>query len=126
MPHVYSANYRFESGVVANATTSRVLTNVGASRREVTVISDDSLMGWSRSGVEENGETVYQAPKDDNGFASQARAFVKAVATGDPSLLRSPYADGMNSLSAVLAANVSAGRDGEVIDLKAFEQSQGT
>ena len=28
----------------------------------------------------------------------------------------------MNSLAAVLAANASAGRGGEVIDLKAFEE----
>jgi myo-inositol 2-dehydrogenase/D-chiro-inositol 1-dehydrogenase len=124
MPHVYNANYRFESGVVANATTSRVLTNVGASRREVTVVSDDSLMTWSQRDIQENGESVYQAPEGDNAFASQARAFVKAVASGDASLLRSPYSDALNSLAAVLAANISASRGGEVIDLKAFEEGK--
>jgi myo-inositol 2-dehydrogenase / D-chiro-inositol 1-dehydrogenase len=126
MPHVYNVNYRFESGVVANATTSRVLTNVGASRREVSIVSDDSLMTWSQRSIEENGETMFTAPDGDNAFASQAKAFVKAVGSGDAGLLRSPYSDALNSLAAVLAANVSAGRGGEVIDLKAFEEGKVT
>ena len=38
--------------------------------------------------------------------------------SGDPEAVRSPYLDSLNSLAAVLGANISAGRDGEVIDLE--------
>jgi hypothetical protein len=45
---------------------------------------------------------------------------VKAIQSNDPSLVKSPYADGVNSLAAVLAANVSAADGGRVIDVKAM------
>ena len=47
MPHVYDVNYQFTSGAVANATTSRVLTNVSYQRRTMTVVADDALIDWS-------------------------------------------------------------------------------
>lgn len=120
MPHVYNANYRFASGVVANATISRVLTNVKASRREVIIVSDDSLIEWSPTKVVENGETVWEAESNDNAFALQAHAFVEAVRAEDTALMRSPYAGSLNSLAAVLGANASAEQGGQVIDLGEF------
>lgn len=118
LPHVYNVNYRFASGATANCTTSRVLTNVSVSRREVVIVSDDSLVEWSAQKVTENGETRYEAAERVNPFALQARAFVEAVRAGDPARMRSSYADGMNSLTAVLGANASAERGGQVIALE--------
>ena len=120
MPHVYDVNYCFASGVVANATTSRVLTNVPASRREVIIVSDDSLIEWSARKVVENGETVWEAEDKENAFAAQARAFVQAAHTGDPESMRSPYHGSLNSLAAVLGANASAERGGQLIALDEF------
>lgn len=117
MPHVYGVNYRFGNGVVANATTSRVLTNAPVSRREVLIISDDSLIEWSAQKVVENGETVWEAGEDNNASAHQARAFVEAVRAADPSLPRSPYGSSNNSLAAVLGANASAEKGGQLLDL---------
>ena len=117
MPHVYDVNYRFASGVVANATTSRVLTNVQASRREVLIISDDSLIEWSAQKVVENGETVWEVGEDNNASARQARAFIDAVKAGDPALARSPYGPSNNSLAAVLGANASAENGGQALAL---------
>ena len=45
------------------------------------------------------------------------KAFVRSVAAGDPSWIRSPFRDGMNSLAAVLAANESHARNGARIHL---------
>jgi predicted dehydrogenase len=45
-------------------------------------------------------------------------AFVRAVATGDSSLLLSPYADGLKSAAVTLAANRSAEEGGRVVALK--------
>ena len=120
MPHVYNVNFRFTSGVTANATTSRVLTNVNFSRGEFIIVSDDSLIEWSAQKVIENGEAIWEASENVNVFALQARAFIQAVQVGDPSKLRSTYADGMNSLAAVLGANTSAERGGQLIALDDF------
>lgn len=120
LPHVYDVNYRFESGVVASVTTSRVLTNVNASRREVLVVCDDSLMEWSGEKVVENGETVFESPGVDNPFASQAREFVHAIRSGDASGLRNGYPQALNSLAAVLGANASAAEGGALIRLDDF------
>lgn len=117
MPHVYDVNYCFASGVVANATTSRVLTNVAASRREVIIVSDDSLIEWSPQKVVENGETVWEAEGKENAFAAQARAFVEAARTGDRQSVLSPYHSSLNSLAAVLGANASAESGGQLVSL---------
>ncbi len=118
LPHVYNVSYRFKSGVTANVTTSRVLTNVRVSRREVVVVSDDSLIEWSAQQVVENGETVWETPERPNAFAAQARAFVEAVRREDPALMRSPYPEALNSLAAVLGANESAAAGGELVRLE--------
>jgi predicted dehydrogenase len=120
LPHAYVVNYRFASGVAANATTSRVLTNVRVNRREVLLVSDDSLIEWSPQRILENGQVLWEQPERANAFALQAAAFIRAVRERDPAAVRSPYADALNSLAAVLAANESAARGGEMIDVKAF------
>ena len=120
MPHVYNVNYRFTSGVTANASVSRVLTNVSVSRQQIMLVSDDSLIEWSGQKVVENGETVWETAETANAFALQAQAFVKAVRSGDAGMMRSSYATSMNSLAAVLGANASAARDGELIRLADF------
>ena len=118
LPHVYNANYRFKSGVTANATTSRVLTNVDTSRREFLVVSDDSLIEWSATSLTENGEKEIFEQK--NAFDLQAEAFIAAV-RGDAEAPRSPYSDAMNRLSAVLGANLSASGGGDLVHLSELE-----
>ena len=120
MPHVYNVNYRFANGVTANVSVSRVMTNVSISRQQVMLVSDDSLIEWSGQKVVENSETVWETTENDNAFALQAQAFVKAVQAGDASMMRSSYATSMNSLAAVLGANASAARGGELIRLDDF------
>ena len=124
LPHVYNVSYRFASGLTANVTISRVLTNVSVSRRDVLVISDDSLIEWSPGKLVENGETVLEFQAPPNAFAAQADAFITAVEANDPTIVRSPYRDAMNSLAAVLGANRSAELGGELVHLKdLFEEN---
>lgn len=118
MPHVYDVNYQFASGAVANATTSRVLTNVSYQRRSVTVVADDLLIDWAVDQVSVNGETVAQWEDRPNAFALQARAFIDAVRAQDPKDVRSPYDEALNSLTAVLGANASAEQGGQSIVLE--------
>ncbi|MCC6446788.1 MAG: Gfo/Idh/MocA family oxidoreductase [Armatimonadetes bacterium] len=120
MPHVYNVNYRFASGLTANVTTSRVLTHVKASRSEVLLVSDDSLVEWGESQVVENGAVVWEEAQSSNPFALQAQSFLEAVRTHDPTLPRSPYPEALNSLAAVLGANASAEQGGKIIELAEF------
>lgn len=118
LPHVYNVNFLFETGVTANATTSRVLTNVDVSRREILVVSDDSMIAWSTNQATENEAPIGTREEGNPAFAKQARAFVEAVREKEPAKVRSPYGDALNSLAAVLGANVSAENGGAVVDLK--------
>jgi predicted dehydrogenase len=120
LPHVYNVNLQFASGVTANATTSRVLTNVKVSRREILVVSDDSMIIWKTDQATENDEPVGTREEGNVAFAKQARSFVSALQANDPSMVKSPYSDGVNSLAAVLGANESAANGGKVVDLKAM------
>ena len=56
-------------------------------------------------------------PQRENTTVAIARAFVEAVRQGDPSLVRSPFGDAMNSLAAVVAANVSDELEGETVQI---------
>ncbi len=120
LPHVYNVNYRFKERLTANASVSRVLSHVEYARREILVISDDSVIEWNPQQVRENGEVVWeadQAPQSRGAFFAQARAFIAAVQADDPALPRSPYVPSLNSLAAVLGANASAERGGELVHL---------
>lgn len=120
LPHVYNVNLQFENGVTANATTSRVLNNVGVSRREILVVSDDSMIVWDTDQATENEKLIGSREEVDVVFAKQTRSFVAALQAGDPAMVKSPYPDALNSLAAVLGANESAADGGRVVDLKAM------
>jgi predicted dehydrogenase len=117
LPHVYLANCRFSSGALANFTTSRVLTKVPVHRRQVTVVADDCLIEWSPTRVTENNAVVWEGDPAPDPFALQAEAFVRAARTGDPTAVRSPYSEALNSLAVVLGANRSAAEEGRPIPL---------
>ena len=118
LPHVYNVNYRFTDRITANASVSRVMNNVNFSKREVTLVSDDSIIEWAPNKIVENGEIVWQTNEPTDSFGRQARAFVKAVQTGDASMPRSPYVPSINSLAAVLGANHSAENAGKLVHLE--------
>ena len=125
LPHAYLVNYRFSSGVAAQFAVSRVLTNVKASRVDVTLVADDSLLEWSSQRIVENGATVWQAEEAaESPFYLQDAAFIRAAAAGDSSAVRSPYGEALNSLAAVLAANASAARGGELVDVLKFQREE--
>lgn len=118
LPHAYLVNYRFERGVAANCTTSRCLTNVPIGRRDLVIVSDDSLLEWSPTRVVENGRELLREEERCNPFALQAAAFLDAVRRQDPTAVRSPYSEALNSLEAVLGANISAERGGELFSIR--------
>lgn len=117
LPHAYLVNYRFANGIAANCTTSRCLTDAGVNRREVLLVSESSLIEWSSSRIAENGQVLWEQEGPCDPFALQAAAFVRAI-QGEARWLRSPYGEALNTLEAVLGANESASRGGELIRLR--------
>jgi myo-inositol 2-dehydrogenase/D-chiro-inositol 1-dehydrogenase len=115
LPYVYNANYKMKSGAVVNVTTSRVLTNTDATRRETLIICDDVLFEYSHDKVIENGEVAWEATERINPFYVQTKQFLEAVRTGDATKVRNNYSNSLNSLAAVLGANESASKGGEVV-----------
>ena len=53
----------------------------------------------------------------------EAQCFIKSIINNKPELRNNSFTSSINSLSAVLAANVSASLGGEKINIKEFEYS---
>ena len=63
-------------------------------------------------------------PPCNDSLTAINRAFISAIATNDPTMIRSGFSEAMNSLAAVLAANVSHALHGERIDLHRFAHDE--
>ena len=66
-----------------------------------------------------NGETIYEADEFDP-WLEQDKTFIRAVQSGDASLLLSDYYDGLFSLAPILAGWESSRRGGECMDMASF------
>lgn len=131
-PYAYSVQFGFANGAVGNLVLSRL-------RRVYNLLADHRIF-CTESQIEVQPDTVtafrYEGPYPPStepdreavartlwsGDAAEGtyefgKAFVRAIAEGDASLIRSPFRDGMNSLAAVLAANESHARNGTRIQL---------
>lgn len=127
-PYTYSALFGFTGGAVGTMTLSR-LRKVYASHMNHQVlwtegraeINWDGVTAYQYEGPyppeqppEQDMVTkaLYEGQGGDDTFAI-SQAFVQAIAERRPELIRSPFSDAMNSLAAVLAANVSDELGGE-------------
>ncbi len=112
-------NYCFDNG----ATMTLNFVSAGASPKDepwFTVFYEGGHLAIYRyDRIEVNGEKIYQA-EEFNPWLEQDKTFIRAVQTGDASILQSDYHDGLFSLAPVLAGWESARRDGECIDLASF------
>lgn len=131
-PYAYSVLFGFENGAVGNMRLSR-LRKVFSSNSEHQVLWTEgrvALEGQDVASYHYEGEyppaerpseadvrkILDLAPTQDTTLEI-ARSFVKAVANNDPSGIRSPFDDAMNSLAAVIGANVSDKLDGVRVNL---------
>ena len=114
-----SFNYCFENG--ATMTLSFVSSGPSPKDEPWFVIFYEGgcleIYGYDRIVV--NGEVFYQAEEFDP-WLEQDKTFVRAVQSGDVSLLQSDYYDGLFSLAPILAGWESSRRGGECIDLASF------
>lgn len=126
-PMAYSVTYTFANGAIGQLILSR-LARVLRQDKYMQVVWDHGHLT-----LEQDGPTAYfhdgaypptkpptatslrhplNVSERGNDTLEANRAFVRAVAERDPSGLRSPFNDAMNSLAAVLGANVSNERKG--------------
>ncbi len=127
-PYTYSALFGFDGGAVGTMTLSR-LRKVYADFMDHQVLWTEGRAEICWGGVtmyEYNGlyppsqpppqravtKTLYEGRGGDDTFAI-SQVFVRAIAEDRPELIRSPFGDSMNSLAAVIGANVSDELGGE-------------
>ncbi len=121
-PYTYSVQFGFAGGAIGSLTLSR-LRKVYASHMDHQVlwtegraeIADDGVTIYQYDGPyppsqppaqEAVRKLLFQGRGGDDTFAI-SELFIQAISVGRPDLIRSPFGDAMNSLAAVIAANVS-------------------
>lgn len=132
-PYAYSVNFGFECGAVGSMTLSRlrkvyatqslhqVLWSEGHLRlegNEVAVYHYNGDYPPAKPPSSESVRSLLPLSEPQDTTLAIARAFVTAVAQEDASLVRSTFSDAMNSLTAVIAANVSDEMGGVKVYLK--------
>jgi predicted dehydrogenase len=131
-PYTYTAIFGFKSGAVGTMILSR-LRRAYFDETDHKVLWSEGVLEITRDGVSvcryEGDYPPAQAPKvaqvrrpldlahTVNSTYGISRAFVQAIAEGRPELIRSPFAEAMNSHAAVLAANVSDELGGQRVAL---------
>lgn len=134
-PYAYAVTYGFQNGGIGNLLMSRlrkvyrtdgyqnILWDHGHLKFEADQVvayhydGANPSKGWPKQ--EEIRHLIPVLPGQDSTEAI-SRGFVSAIENGDESGLRSTFSTSMNSLVAVLGANLSHERGGERIDLESF------
>jgi len=111
-PDTVTSTIEHETGVVSTVSNSCAAED-GKVRLEV--LADDATLEVTQHGVEGvvDGEEIAES-FDADPYAREVEAFVNAVEAGDPSRVRTPYADARRSLALTLAVNEALERDGPV------------
>ena len=137
-PHSYNIFFGFENGVVANMALSRlrrvyntyldhqILWNEGR-----LVLNPDEFVSYHYEGVyppeilPDDSQIRHSLNVDpvndtllDYSTLEISRNFIEAIISQTPENIRSPFSDAMNSLTAVIASNVSDSMDGTRIYLE--------
>jgi predicted dehydrogenase len=134
-PYAYTVTYGFENGAVGNLLMSRLRKVYHAGGYLIAMWDHGHLVQEGKDAVAYYYDGPYPPVEKPSGEAVRHvldmpapcdttyeinKAFVAAVQSGDESKMLNTFASSMNSLAAVLAANVSHERNGERIDLGAF------
>jgi predicted dehydrogenase len=117
----YVAAMAFDSGAVGSVHSTYALFSGIPGATELAIIADELLIriepGRQMRVFARDGERTCAAEGDPT--LELNRTFVRAIASGDASGIRSPLADAMRSCAVSLAANAAAQR-GEVVSLAEF------
>lgn len=133
-PYAYAATFGFKNGAVGDMTLSRlrkvyssymdhqVLWNEGRLAIEgsdlIAYYYEGEYPPAERPSTDDVRHVVELPEAKDNTTRAIARSFVEAIRAGDASEIRSPFPDAMNSLAAVLGANVSDELGGQQVNIQ--------
>ncbi|MDA0711370.1 MAG: Gfo/Idh/MocA family oxidoreductase [bacterium] len=137
-PYAYTVTYGFENGAVGNLLMSRLRKVYHTGGYQIAMWDHGHLVQEGKEAVAYYYEGSYPPAKNPSLEAVRHvldlpepcdttyeinRGFIEAVQSKDDSKMLNTFASSMNSLAAVLAANVSHMREGERIHLDAFQTS---
>ncbi|MCC6446078.1 MAG: Gfo/Idh/MocA family oxidoreductase [Armatimonadetes bacterium] len=116
VPDSQATLIRFESGASATVSTSCVIGSGGMGGLDFVLKNARASLQGENVVVDPEG--TYEVPAPPAETPGIDASFVKAIATGDRSLLKSPFEDAMKSLAVTLAANRSAEEGGRMVKLE--------
>ena len=123
VPDTQTALLFFRSG--ASATVSTSCAAGKGFRGEMEFVIRDARVSWKGDGIRVEPEGAYTLPPIPDETPGIDAAFVRAVASGNPVFLRSPYDDALRSAAVTLAANVSAENGGRLVRVEELFGAQG-
>lgn len=115
VPDTQTVLLRFASGAAATISTSCAAGKTGLNTMDFVIRDGKVSVKGEAITVEPEGAHALPPPPGEDMTADEA--FVRAVATGDRSLLLSPYEDGMKTAAVTLAANRSAEEGGRLVSV---------
>ena len=108
IPDAEVVTLQFESGAVGCISTSSALINGGGGSRTDFIVQGHYTLQLSGDDVRVIPEGAATVEVPDREPQSIDEAFIQAIQTGDRSLIRSSYADGLKSAAVSIAANQSS------------------
>ena len=108
IPDAEVVTLQFESGAVGYISTSAALINGGGGTRTDFIIEGHYTLQLSWQGARIVPEDAATIEVPDGQPLSIDEAFIQAIQTGDRSLIRSSYSDGLKSAAVSIAANQSS------------------
>ncbi|MCZ6676091.1 MAG: Gfo/Idh/MocA family oxidoreductase [Candidatus Poribacteria bacterium] len=108
IPDAEVVTLQFESGAVGYITTSSALIHGGGSSRTDFIIEGHFILQLSRGEVQIIPEGAATIEVPDTPALSIDEAFIQAIQTGNQSIIRSSYSDGLKSAAVTIAANQSS------------------
>ena len=108
IPDAEVVTLQFESGAVGYISTSSALINGGGGSRTDFIVQGHYTLQLSGDDVRVIPEGAATVEVPDREPQSIDEAFIQAIQTGDRSLIRSSYADGLKSAAVSIAANQSS------------------
>ena len=108
IPDAEVVSLKFASGAVGQITTTCALTGGGGSMRTDFILEDHQIiqLGWGNFEIQpQNFDTIEISTDPQLGID---QAFIKAIQTNNQSLIKSSYADGLQSALVSICANQSS------------------
>ncbi len=106
---------RFANGAVGSITNTCMLNPPGEVALKIYTPDRILEVGWGKV-IETEANRREEYSGRDNPYLNEDRAFIEAIRTGNASLIRSSYSDGVRTLAVTLAADESA-RTGKPISV---------